>query len=54
MLHRKDITVSSSCLRALRFCRQYIGNLWAARSNGRCLFAMPSDGDFTEIVKAIK
>ena len=31
-----------------------IGNLWAARSNGRCLFAMPSDRDFTEIVKAIK
>jgi type III restriction enzyme len=31
-----------------------IGNLWAARSNGRCLFAMPSDNRFDEIVQKIK
>ena len=28
-----------------------IGNLWAARSNGRCLFAMPTDRRFDEIVQ---
>ncbi len=26
-----------------------IGNLWAARSNGRCLFAMPSNNRFDEL-----
>ncbi len=31
-----------------------IGNLWAARSHGRCLFAMPSDNRFDEIVQKIK
>ena len=31
-----------------------IGNLWAARSNGRCLFAMPTDKRFDEIVQKIK
>ena len=31
-----------------------IGTLWAARSKGRCLFVMPSDGRFDEIVKALK
>jgi type III restriction enzyme len=30
-----------------------IGNLWAARSNGRCLFAMPSNNRFDEIVEKI-
>jgi type III restriction enzyme len=30
-----------------------IGNLWAARSNGRCLFAMPSNNQFDEIVEKI-
>ncbi len=30
-----------------------IGNLWAARSNGRCLFVMPSDNQFREIVAKI-
>lgn len=31
-----------------------IGNLWAARSHGRCLFAMPSGHDFSEIMQKIK
>lgn len=31
-----------------------IGNLWAARSNGRCLFVMPSDNRFDEIVQKVK
>jgi type III restriction enzyme len=31
-----------------------IGNLWAARSNGRGLFAMPSNNRFDEIVEKIK
>jgi hypothetical protein len=30
-----------------------IGNLWAARSNGRCLFAMPSNNRFDEILHQI-
>lgn len=30
-----------------------IGNLWAARSNGRCLFAMPSGGRFDELVRKV-
>ena len=31
-----------------------IGNIWAARSNGRCLFVMPTDCRFDEIVQKIK
>ena len=31
-----------------------IGNLWAARSNGRCLFVMPSNGNYDEIATRIR
>jgi hypothetical protein len=31
-----------------------IGNLWAARSNGRCLFAMPSNNRFDEILNTLR
>ena len=31
-----------------------IGNLWASRSQGRCLFVMPSNGRFDEIEAKIK
>ena len=31
-----------------------IGNLWAARSNGRCLFAMPSNNRFDELLALTK
>jgi len=34
--------------------KQSIGNLWAARSNGRCLFAMPSNGNYEEIANRIR
>jgi len=30
-----------------------IGNLWAARSNGRCLFSMPSNSRFDELLKMV-
>ena len=30
-----------------------IGNIWESRSNGRCLFAMPSNSRFDEIVRKI-
>ena len=31
-----------------------LGAVWAARSCGRCLFAMPTDEDFSAITAAIK
>jgi len=31
-----------------------IGAVWAARSGGRCVFVMPTDGDFTGIKNAVK
>ncbi len=32
--------------------KRLLGKLWESRSGGRCLFAMPVAGDFSEIVKA--
>jgi type III restriction enzyme len=34
--------------------KRAVGAVWASRSGERCLFAMPTDGDFSAIVKAIK
>jgi len=34
--------------------KRAVGAVWASRSKGRCLFTMPTDGDFSEIVRAIK
>jgi len=34
--------------------KRVIGAVWAARSKGRCLFAMPTEGDFSAILKAAK
>ncbi|MEK6641135.1 MAG: hypothetical protein AABZ17_10760, partial [Nitrospirota bacterium] len=33
--------------------KRAIGQVWASRSGGRCLFAMPSDRDFSAVDKAI-
>lgn len=33
--------------------KRLLGNLWASRSGGRCVFAMPAAGDFSEITRAI-
>lgn len=34
--------------------KRAIGAVWASRSEGRCVFVMPTDGDFALISKAIK
>ena len=34
--------------------KRAVGAVWASRSNRRCLFAMPSEGDFSAVEKAIK
>jgi type III restriction enzyme len=33
--------------------KRVIGEVWASRSCGRCLFAMPTEGDFSGIIQAI-
>jgi type III restriction enzyme len=33
--------------------KRNIGNLWAARSNGRCVFSMPKDPDWPALSAAI-
>lgn len=34
--------------------KRAIGQVWASRSDGRCLFVMPTQGDFSEIIRAVK
>jgi len=34
--------------------KRKIGELWAEESDGQCVFAMPTDGDFAEIDRAIR
>lgn len=34
--------------------KRAVGQVWAARSGGRCLFVMPTDGDFSGIAKAVR
>lgn len=34
--------------------KRAVGAVWAARSDRRCLFIMPTDGDFTGISNAVK
>lgn len=34
--------------------KRAVGAVWASRSNGRCLFVMPTAGDFSGIMKAIQ
>ncbi len=31
-----------------------VGEIWASRSGGRCLFVMPTDGQFGPIMAAIR
>ncbi|MBI4000974.1 MAG: DEAD/DEAH box helicase family protein [Nitrospira defluvii] len=33
--------------------KRAVGAVWASRSNGRCLFVMPTDGDFSVVLKAV-
>jgi len=34
--------------------KRVIGAVWARRSKGRCLFVMPTEGDFSAILQAVK
>jgi len=34
--------------------KRAVGSVWAARSNGRCVFVMPTGGDFASISQAIR
>lgn len=34
--------------------KRAVGSVWASRSGGRCLFVMPTDGDFSSIERAIR
>jgi type III restriction enzyme len=34
--------------------KRAVGAVWASRSEGRCLFVMPTGGDFSDIVKALR
>lgn len=34
--------------------KRVVGAAWASRSDGRCLFVMPTEGDFTAITKLVK
>jgi type III restriction enzyme len=34
--------------------KRAVGEVWATRSKGRCLFVMPTDGDFSGILRAVQ
>jgi type III restriction enzyme len=34
--------------------KRAVGAVWASRSGGRCLFVMPTEGDFSAVTKAVK
>jgi len=34
--------------------KRVIGAVWASRSKGRCLFAMPTDGDFSALTQIVR
>lgn len=34
--------------------KRAVGAVWASRSEGKCLFVMPTAGDFSDVVKAIR
>ncbi|HEX2770753.1 MAG TPA: hypothetical protein VHN12_15865, partial [Geobacteraceae bacterium] len=34
--------------------KRAVGAVWASRSNGRCLFVMPTEGDFSAITNVVK
>ena len=34
--------------------KRAVGAVWASRSGGRCVFAMPTDEDFSPIVRAVR
>ncbi|MGH7871946.1 MAG: hypothetical protein ACREQO_06960 [Candidatus Binatia bacterium] len=34
--------------------KRAVGAVWASRSGGKCLFEMPTDGDFSSLTKLLK
>jgi type III restriction enzyme len=34
--------------------KRAVGSVWASRSGGRCLFEMPTEGDFSGLVRAVQ
>ncbi|MBE3088428.1 MAG: hypothetical protein IMZ71_04875, partial [Chloroflexi bacterium] len=34
--------------------KRLVGKVWEARSGGRCLFSMPTESDFAEIIRAVQ
>jgi type III restriction enzyme len=34
--------------------KRAVGAVWESRSGGKCLFVMPTDGDFSVIAKEMK
>ena len=34
--------------------KRSVGKVWESRSRGRCLFVMPTEGDFSTITQAVK
>jgi type III restriction enzyme len=34
--------------------KRMIGKVWGSRSAGKCLFEMPTEGDFSGIARAVK
>jgi type III restriction enzyme len=34
--------------------KRALGAVWASRSNGQCLFVMPTEGDFAGIIKLVE
>ena len=34
--------------------KRAVGAVWASRSGGRCLFVMPTEGDFSVITKMVR
>jgi len=34
--------------------KRAVGAVWASRSGGKCLFEMPTDGDFSALTKLLR
>ena len=34
--------------------KRAVGEVWSSRSNGKCLFVMPTDGDFLALTKLLR
>lgn len=48
-----NITIKRHLLNEDKKEKQTLGELWAARSDGSCLFVMPTDKDYAAVERAI-